>query len=42
MKFLCFIGCHRWMVRWIGITGDAECSRCGKTGIATPDGVINA
>jgi len=41
MKFLCKIGFHRWMVDWYFITGDARCERCGSTGIATPDGVIN-
>ena len=41
MKWLCKIGFHKWLVHWYFITGKAECERCGKTGIATPDGVID-
>ena len=37
----CKIGFHKWMVHWIGVTGEAQCSRCGMTGIATPDGIQN-
>jgi len=40
MSFLCRIGWHKWAVKWMFITGDAVCTRCQKTGIATPEGVI--
>ena len=40
-NILCKIGIHKWMVHRIGITGEAHCDKCPRTGIATPDGIIN-
>lgn len=41
MNVFCRMGFHKWMVKWFFITGDAKCDRCGCTGIATSDGIIN-